>query len=245
MSIVNAQHGSTVDEIADGIYRISVPVPPAAFPGGFSFNQYLVADDKPLLFHTGPRKLFPLVSEAIARVLPVASLAYVAFSHVESDECGALNDFLAAAPAAVPVCSQVAANVSINDLADRPARALADGEVLALGRHRLRWIDAPHVPHGWECGFAFEEVTRTLLCGDLFTQPGHANPALTEGDILGPSEAFRGQMDYFAHARDASRHFERIAATDPATLACMHGSAWRGNGAMLLRELAASVTRAG
>ena len=122
-------------------------------------------------------------------------LKHVGFSHVEADECGALNDFLAAAPAAVPVCSQVAAMVSVNDLADRPARALADGEVLKIGKHALRWLDAPHVPHGWECGFMMETETRTLLCGDLFTQGGSGATPITESDILGPSEAFRAQMD--------------------------------------------------
>ena len=153
--ITNAASGTNVHEIAPGIYRINTPVD---IPGGpsFNFNQYLIADDEPLLFHTGPRRMFPLVAEAIGKVLPLPTIRYVAFSHVEADECGALNDFLAAAPGAVPVCGQVAAMVSVNDLADRPARALADGEVLTTGKHALRWFDAPHVPHGWECGFMME-----------------------------------------------------------------------------------------
>jgi len=238
--ITNPAAGTNVHEIAPGIYRINTPV---AVPGGpaFNFNQYLLAGAEPLLFHTGPRRLFPFVSEAIAAVLPLATLRYVAFSHFEADECGALNGFLAAAPNAVPVCSRVAAMVSVNDVADRPARAMADGEVLELGRHRLRWHDTPHVPHGWESGLMMELETRTLLCGDLLTQPSGAMP-VTEGDILGPSEAFRAGMDYYAHAPGTAAVLERLAAEKPAVLACMHGSAWRGDGAALLRALGRSLT---
>ena len=234
--ISNAQSGTNVHEIASGIYRINTPI---QIPGGpdFNFNQYLVADDEPLLFHTGPRRMFPRVAEAIGKVLPLERLRYVAFSHFEADECGSLNDFLAAAPAAEPVCSRVAAMVSVNDVAERPARALADGEVLRIGRHALKWLDAPHVPHGWECGFMMELETRTLLCGDLFTQGGSGAVALTESDILEPSEAFRAPMDYYAHSPDTAATLERLAREEPQVLACMHGSAWRGNGAALLREL--------
>lgn len=230
-----------VHEVAAGIYRINTPI---AIPGGpdFNFNQYLVADDAPLLFHTGPRRLFPLVAEAIGKVLPLESLRYVGFSHFEADECGSLNDYLAAAPHAEPVCSQVAAMVSVNDVAARPAHALGDGEVLELGRHRLRWLDAPHVPHGWECGFMMELETKTLLCGDLFTQSGAGKTPLTDADILEPSEAFRKEMDYYAHAPHTGATLERLAREAPRTLACMHGSAWRGDGATLLRALAKSLT---
>lgn len=236
-----AQNPTTrIDEIADGIFRINTPVEiPGA--GGFSFNQYLIVDDAPLLFHSGPRRLFPSVRDAIARVMPVERLRYVGLSHFEADECGALNEFLAVAPRAAPLCSEIAALVSVNDVADRPATAMANGDVLSLGRHRVRWLDAPHLPHGWECGYLFEETTATLLCGDLFTQGGAHTPPLTESDILGPSEAFRQPMDYYAHARDSRMLFERLAATNPATLACMHGSAWRGDGAALIRALADSV----
>jgi flavorubredoxin len=236
---MNLASETTVDEIADGIYRISTPV--TVIPGGFTFNQYLIDDDEPLLFHTGLRRMFPQVRQAIERVLPPSRLRHVAFSHVEADECGALNDLLAVAPGAQPVCSTVAAMVSVNDLADRPARPLADGEALSLGRHQVVWIDAPHVPHGWEAGYLFESTTRTLLCGDLFTQPGAQHPALTEADILGPSEAMRGGMDYFAHGRDTRPRLERLARTQPRTLACMHGAAWTGDGAQLLRALADAV----
>jgi len=240
MTAIVRDHGTSVDEIADGIYRINTPLDIPG--GGFSFNQYLIVDDAPLLFHTGLRRIFPAVRTAITRVMPVERLRYLAFAHFEADECGALNDFLAAAPQAEPVCSRIAAMVSVNDVADRPAHALGDGEVLTLGRHRLRWLDAPHLPHGWENGYMIEETTGTLLCGDLFTQPGSKSPAITEGDILGPSEAFRHAMDYYAHCRDSSALFAKIAATHPRVLACMHGSAWHGDGEALINALAKSVS---
>ena len=140
------------------------------------------------------------INTPVGRVLPVERLRYVGFSHFEADECGALNEWLGAAPHAEPLCGQIAAMVSVNDVADRPARALADGEALNLGRHTVRWFDTPHVPHGWDCGLLMETSTRTFLCGDLFTQGGAGETPLTESDILGPSEAFRAPMDYFAHA---------------------------------------------
>jgi flavorubredoxin len=187
--------------------------------------------------------LFPLVLEAVQTVMPVAKLRHVAFSHVEADECGSLNQWLAAAPNATPLCGTIAALVSIGDLADRPPRALADNEAVALGQHTVRWFDAPHLPHGWECGFMMEERTGTLLCGDLFTQPGHGEVPLTEGDILGPSEAFRREMDYFSHTRHADALLEKLARNNPRTLAVMHGSAWSGDGAGLLRELGRELAR--
>jgi flavorubredoxin len=236
MTVTNAESGTNVHEVADGIYRINTPVVSDA--GGFSFNQYLVVDDQPLLFHTGLRKMFPLVHEAVASVLPVERLRYVAFSHVEADECGSLNEWLSAAPESVPLCGTVAGMVSIEDLADRRPRTMTDGETLSLGSHTVKWFDAPHLPHAWECGFLAEETTRTLFCGDLFTQGGNDLPALTESDILGPSEAFRHRMDYFSHTRNARAMLESLAVSEPTTLACMHGSAWRGDGARLLRALA-------
>lgn len=239
MTIVNAQFGTTVDEIAAGIFRISTPVPPSAMPGGFSFSQILIADEAPLLFHSGPRRMFPLVREAVAHVLGDSSkLRYLAFSHFEADECGSLNEWLAHAPGAEAVCSVVGAMVSITDVADRAPRGLADGEELSLGSKRVRWLDAPHVPHGWDCGYLMETTTRTLLCGDLFTQGGHENPPLTESEILGPSEGFRKPMDYFAHAKSTRAVLEKLARTEPTTLAVMHGSCYRGDGAKLLRGLA-------
>ena len=238
--ITNPESGTCIDEIAPAIYRLSTPV--TILPGGFTFNQYLIVDDEPLLFHTGPRRMFPLVREAIEAVMPVERLCFVGFSHVEADECGSLNELLAVAPKAQPLCGRVAAMVSVDDLADRPARSLADGETISLGRSRLRWLDAPHLPHAWECGYLFEETTDTLLCGDLFTQPGASHPPLTEGDILGPSEAMRAGMDYFAHSEGTRALLGKLAETKPRTLACMHGSAWSGDGGRLLLELADALT---
>lgn len=241
VGITNRQSGTNVHEVADAIYRINTPVA-AEGAGGFSFNQYLIADDQPLLFHTGPRRMFSLIREAVGSVLPVESLRYIAFSHVEADECGSLNEWLAAAPQSVPLCGTVAAMVSVNDLADRAPRALADGDILSLGRHSVRWFDTPHLPHAWECGCLTEELTATLLCGDLFTQGGADLPPITESDILGPSEAFRRQMDYFSHTTKARALLEKLADAGPRTLACMHGSAWRGDGGALLRALADALS---
>ncbi|HYD12156.1 MAG TPA: MBL fold metallo-hydrolase [Allosphingosinicella sp.] len=239
MLVTNAENGTNICEVGDGLYRINTPVP---IPGQqFSFNQYLLLADEPLLFHTGLRSLFPHVRDAVAAVLPVERLRHIAFSHVEADECGSLNHWLEAAPHATPLCGQIAAMVSVNDLADRAPRAMADGEVLSLGNRLVRWLDAPHVPHGWECGYLYEEVTGTLFCGDLFTQPGIGDVPLTEGDILGPSEAFRQPMDYYAHGPATRATLAKIAATEPETLACMHGSAWRGKGGDLIRALAEVV----
>jgi flavorubredoxin len=237
MTVTNSQSGTNVHEVADRIYRINTPVRIEG-GGGFSFNQYLIVDDEPLLFHTGPRKMFPLVREAVASLLPVQRLHYVALSHVEADECGSLNQWLVAAPQSVPLCGRVAALVSISDLADRAPRALADGEAISLGAHSVRWFDAPHLPHAWDCGFLTEERTSTLLCGDLFTQGGADLPPLTESDILAPSEAFRQGMDYYSYTKNGRALLDRLASTEPTTLACMHGSAWRGEGGRLLRALA-------
>lgn len=236
--ITNTEFGTNIEEIAEGIYRINTPVPPHVIPGGFSFNQYLIVDDEPVLFHTGPRRMFGLVREAIEAVLPVADLRFIGLSHVESDECGSLNEFLSVAPTAQPLCGRIAAMVSVNDMADRMPRILADGETLPIGRHVLRWFDTPHLPHGWETGYIFEEKTSTLLCGDIFTQPGAGEKALVESDILEPSEAFRKKMDYFSHSRNAGDMIRKLAETKPKNLACMHGSAWTGDGETLLLRLA-------
>jgi flavorubredoxin len=232
---------ASIHEIAPDTYRIHIPVPPSAIPGGFSFNQYLVVDDRPLLFHTGPRKMFGLVREQIGKVLPVSELRYVAFSHYEADECGSLADFLATAPQARPVCSKVAAIVTISDVVDVEPLGLEDGERLDLGRHQLVWQSTPHLPHGWECGYFFDETANTLFCGDLFTQPGAGEEPLVSGDILGPSEAFRRQMDYFSHTENAPALMEKLARLSPRVLACMHGSAWSGDGASMLRQLSKSL----
>jgi len=236
MCITNAASGTNVNEVADRIFRINTPV---QIPGGdFSFNQYLLAGDEPVLFHTGSRGLFPLVAEAIASVLPVERLRWIAFSHWEQDECGALDQLLAAAPRAEPVCGRINALINADGMA-RPPRALADGETLDTGTHTLRWLDAPHVPHGWDCGYLMEERTGTFLCGDLFTQPGKGTEPVTTSEVLGPSEALRSQLDYWAHGRGTRASLERFAALSPKLLACMHGSAYSGDGAALLRALAA------
>ena len=228
---------SSIHEVAADTYRISVALPPSAFPGGFSFNQYLVLDDQPLLFHTGPKKMFPLVRQQIEKVMPLSRLRYLAFSHYEADECGALNEFLALAPQARPACSSVAAKVSVSDMVDVEPLGLEDGESLDLGRHKLVWQSTPHLPHGWECGYLFDATAGTLFCGDLFTQPGTGETALTTGDVLSPSEAFRRQMDYFSHTDRTPALIEKLARLEPRLLACMHGSAWSGDGSAMLRQL--------
>jgi len=239
MAVTNPQSGTRVDEVDERIYRISTPV--TKLPGGFSFNQYLIEDDEPLLFHTGPRKLFPFVRDAVGLVVPIERLRFIAFSHFEADECGSLNEFLAAAPGAVPLCGKVAALVSVNDIADREARALANGEIVPLGRREVQWFDTPHMPHAWECGVLFERTTRTLLCSDLFTEGGADQPPVTEADILEPSERFRAQMDYYSHAKNGRQILMRLAETRPMMLARMHGSAWRGDGAAMLAALAEAL----
>lgn len=231
---------ASIDEIAPETYRVNVALPDA-LPGGFSFNQYLVADESPLLFHTGPKKLFPLIRAQIEKVIPVSELRYIAFSHVEADECGSLPDFLRAAPEARPVCSEVGALVSVSDLVDAEPVGMADAQVLNLGRHELVWQAAPHVPHGWDCGFLFDTTTATLFCGDLFTQPGIGQRPIVGDDILAPSDAFRRQMDYFSHSPDTARLIDKLASLEPERLACMHGSAWQGDGRAMLRALAKSL----
>ncbi|HYK03062.1 MAG TPA: MBL fold metallo-hydrolase [Thermoanaerobaculia bacterium] len=245
--ITDSRSSTSIEEIEDGIYRISVPVPEA----DFQFNQFLIVDEEPLLFHTGMRAHFPLVSEAIRAVMPLERLRGVAFSHYEADECGALNLFLAAAPDAVPMASRVAVLTSLTDFADRAPRALGDGERLSIGRRTVQWIDAPHLPHGWETGYLFESTTRTLFCGDLFTHGGAKAAPLMDTDLLVPAEEFRtgfsqmtGFPDSYAVTRDARTNIEKLAATNPRTLAVMHGSSWRGRegeGAQLLRRLGETV----
>ncbi len=244
--ITNTQTGTNIAEVAEGIYRISTPAP--EIPGGFSFNQYLVVDDEPLLFHLGMRQSFPLVREAIEEIIPVQKLRYLAFSHFESDECGALNQFLAVAPGAVPLCSRVAALVSIGDFADRAPRAMNDGERLSIGKREIVWIDAPHIPHGWETGYLFDATTHTLFAGDIFTQGGLGKEPLVESDLVEPSDAFRvgfsagaGLPDYWAHLTDGAPVVDRLASLGATTLANMHGSCWRGSsetGGSMIRELA-------
>ena len=240
MGIVNSESGTRVDEIADRIYRISTPS--TVVPGGFTFNQFLVVDEAPLLFHTGLVKLFPLVRAAVAHVLGDPSrLRYVSFSHFEADECGSLNDWLTLAPRAEAVCSGTAAMVSVNDVAIRPARIMTDGEELSLGSRVVRWIDTPHLPHGWESGLLFEPGTRTLFCGDLFTAGGADVRPLDEADPLGPALAMQKAVPYLVQGPHVRPLLTKLARTEPRVLGLMHGSAYQGDGGRALRALADAV----
>lgn len=237
--IVSQESGTTVHEVAAGIYRISTPLD--VIPGGFTVNSYLIDDVEPILFHAGYRKLFPTTLEAVSKVIPVERLRWIGGSHFEGDEYGALNDFLAVAPNATPFGAEVGVMTSINDFAIRAARGLGDGEEFSIGERRMKWLYTPHVPHGWDCGILFDLSTGTLLCGDLFTQPGAGMPPVTESEVLSASETMRGMMDYYAHATSTTAILERLAGLSPSLLACQHGSAYRGDGAALLRELAATI----
>lgn len=225
-----------IHEIAPGIHKLSTFIADAP-PDGFGFNQYLIEAGEPLLFHCGGRALFPLVSAAAATVVPLARLRWISFGHVESDESGAMNDWLAAAPEAQVVHGAVACMVSLNDLADRRPRVLADGEVLDLGGKCVRWIDMPHVPHAWESGLMFEETTGTLLCGDLFTQTG-PYPPITRESIV--PAAIRAEEAFHATAltdRTAAT-IRKLATLAPQRLAVMHGAAFEGDCATELERLA-------
>ncbi len=224
------------DEIADGIYRISTIVPEIT-PDGFTFNQFVIRADEPLLFHTGPRAMFAAVSQAVSRILPVAHLRWITFGHVESDECGSMNQWLAAAPRAQVAHGAVGVMVSLNDLCDRPPRAMENNEVLDLGGKRVRHIDTPHVPHNWEARVLFEETTRTLFTGDLFTHTGNG-PPVTEKDIVHPAKAAEEMFRASCYTPGTAPAIRQLADLRPTTLALMHGSSFRGDGAAALGQLA-------
>jgi flavorubredoxin len=227
-----------VDEIADGIYRLSTNVLEIAPPAGFCFNQFLVLGDEPLLFPTGPRRMFPLVREALATLIEPSQLRWITFGHVEADECGSMNDWLAIAPQAQVAHGQLGCDVQVSDLADRPPRTLKNGEVIDIGAgRRLRYLETPHVPHCWDAGVLFEESTSTLLCGDLFTQLD-AGQALVDGDILGPAIAAEEMFQYSALHPSMPRQIRALATLAPKRLALMHGPAWEGDGASALHALA-------
>ena len=230
---------SNLTEIADGIYRISTFVPEIAPPAGFNFNQFLVVADEPLLFHTGPRAMFPLVAEAVAKVVPVESLRWVTFGHVEADECGSMNMWLAAAPQSQVAHGATGVMVSLNDLSDRPPPIWGDDEVIDLGGKRIRHLDTPHVPHGWEAQVLYEETTGTLLCGDLFTHLGNGEP-LTTSDVVAPALEAEELFQSSSKHPSTADQMRRLAALEPTTLAIMHGSSFRGDGGRALRDLAAS-----
>ncbi|HEY2207001.1 MAG TPA: hypothetical protein VGH99_21285 [Pseudonocardia sp.] len=224
------------DEIADGVYRISTFVPEIG-PTGFTFNQFLLAAEQPLLFHLGHRSMFGAVADEIGRIVPLDRLRWLTFGHVESDECGSMNEFLAAAPNAEVAHGQTACMVSLGEMADRPPRALADGEVLDLGGRRVRYLDTPHVPHGWEAGVLYEEVTGTLLCGDLLSQVGNG-PALTENDVVAPAEQAEDMFRATCLTPYTGPTLRRLATLGPRTLAVMHGSSFTGDCADALNRLA-------
>lgn len=230
-----------VDEIAEGVYRLSTFTDQVA--GGFTFNQFLVRGEDPLLFHTGPRQMFPLVSEAVTKVIPLERLRWVSFGHWEADESGSLNLWLEAAPNAELSVGTLGTLISGMDQAARqPRTPLADGEVLDLGGKRIRWIDTPHVPHGWDAGIIFEETTSTLMCGDLFSHTG-AVPALTENDVVGPASAAEDMFGATCLTAATAPTIRRLAGLAPRTLGIMHGSSFSGDCAAALDELADDYER--
>jgi flavorubredoxin len=233
---------TSVDEIAPSIYRLSTFVPEIG-PDGLTFNQFLLDDDEPLLFHTGHRSMFPSIREALERVMPIERLRWIAFGHVESDECGAMNDFLRCAPQATVTHGAIGCLVSVNEMADRTPRPLGDGEVIELGTMRVRHVDTAHVPHGWDAGVIFEETTNTLMCGDLFTHLGNG-PALTTADVVEPSMEAEAIFRSTSLAPDTSSVMRQLAELSPATLALMHGSSFSGDGAGALRDLAEAYSSA-
>jgi flavorubredoxin len=231
-----------IDEIAGGIYRLSTFVPEIAPPAGMTFNQFLVMGDEPLLFHTGLRNTFPLVREAVSRLIPPERLRFIAFGHYEADECGAMNEWLAVAPQAAVAHGQTGCMVSLNDMADRAPRVLQDGETIDLGGKRVRYLDTPHIPHGWDAGVLYEETTGTLLCGDLFTQLGDG-PAVTERDIVAPAIAAEDLFRFSSLNPGMGRTIRKLATLAPRTLALMHGPSFAGDGAAALRGLAGDYDR--
>lgn len=232
---------TTIHEIAEGTYRFSTLV--EDIPGGFTFNQYLIVADEPLLFHTGPRGMFPLVRDAVAKVMDVEQLRWISFGHVESDECGAMNEWLAVAPRAEVVYNALGCDISLNDLADRAPRAVQDGEQLDLGGHVVRFIATPHVPHGWEAQVLFDETTATLFCGDLGSQAGVAPAILHDLDIVDAMELTEDVFGATGLTPATAPTLRRLADLGPRTLAIMHGAAFAGDGGSVLRTLADGYER--
>lgn len=231
-----------IAEIANGIYRLSTFVPEIGPPAGFTFNQFLVLGDQPLMFHTGLRRMFALNRTALEKIIPAEKLRWIAYGHFEADECGAMNEWLSVAPHATSAQGQTGVMVSLNDFADRPSRILADGEVIDLGGKRVRFIDTPHTPHGWDAGVLYEETTGTLMCGDLFTQLGDG-PALTNSDIVGPAMRGEDMFRYSSLNPGMGATLRRLSELNPRTLALMHGPSFEGDGAGALRALADDYDR--
>jgi flavorubredoxin len=228
---------TNIHEIADGVYRLSTCVQEAA-PGGFTFNQYLIDGDEPMIFHTGPRQMFPLVSEAVGKVIDVATLRHVSFGHVESDECGSMNAWLAAAPNAEVAFNPLGCMVSLNDLCDRPPRPIAAEESFDAGGHLIRTIPTPHVPHGWEAQVVFDETTRTLFCGDLFTQVGDGPAIVHDADLIQPAIDAEDLFGATSLTAQTAPTIRRLAELEPRTLALMHGPAFAGDCQQALLDLA-------
>jgi flavorubredoxin len=230
---------TAIDEIAPDVFRLSIYVPEF----DMQFNQFLVRDEEPLLFHAGLKAMFPAFREAVATLIEPARLRHIAWSHFESDECGALNDWLQLAPRAQPVCTLVGKLVSVDDFSLRPALGMASGDVLATGKHRYRFQAAPHVPHGWDAGLLFEETGKTLFCSDLFHHFGNV-AAVTTSDLVGPTRQAMEQMQqgplagYMPYTRQTDGALRALAELKPATLAVMHGSSYRGPADRLLTDLA-------
>jgi flavorubredoxin len=232
-----------INEIADGIYRLSTFVSQIAPPAGFTFNQFLILGEEPLLFHTGLRRTFPAIRSAVSRIVPPERLRWIGFGHYEADECGAMNEWLAVAPRAEVTHGQTGCMVSLNDMADRPPRVLQDGQTLDLGNgKRVRYLDTPHIPHGWDAGVLFEESSGTLMCGDLFTQVGNG-AALTESDVVGPAIATEDMFRFSSLNPGMGATIRRLAELSPRKLALMHGPTFAGDGAAALRGLADDYDR--
>lgn len=230
-------YDTKISEIADGIYRISTAVPSAASPDGFTFNQFLILGDEPFMFHTGLRKMFPSNRDAISSLVSLDRIRWIAFGHFEADECGSMNEWLAASPAAVPAHGEIGCRVSLDDFSERSPRVLADGEIIDLGDgRRVRFLDTPHTPHGWDAALAYEESTQTLLCGDLFTQFGNKSLSL-DGDIIGPAIVAEDILNYSALSPGMANTIRDLSKLQPQTLALMHGPAFQGNAEQALVEL--------
>jgi flavorubredoxin len=236
---------TTITEIAPDLFRLSIYVPEF----DMQFNHFLVRDEEPLLFHAGLKRMFPALREAVASLIDPASLRHVAWSHFESDECGALNDWLQLAPKAQPVCTLVGKLVSVDDFSIRPAHGMTPDDVLSTGKYRYRFYRSPHIPHGWDAGVLFEETRKTLFCSDLFHHFGNVEP-VTSSNLVGPSRKAMQQMQqgplagYIPYTRQTEGVLHSLASLKPETLAVMHGSSYIGQGDQLLTDLAAAIKEA-
>jgi flavorubredoxin len=233
---------TAIHEIAPDLFRLSVYVPEI----DMQFNHFLVRDEEPLLFHAGLKGMFPALREAVAQIIDPAELRHIAWSHFESDECGALNDWLQLAPQAQPVCTLVGKLVSVDDFSIRPARGMTAQDVLSTGKYRYRFYPSPHIPHGWDAGVLFEETRKTLFCSDLFHHFGNVEP-LTKSDLIGPTQKAMQQLQqgplagYMPYTGQTEGVLRSLAALKPETLAVMHGSSYMGDGERLLTDLAGVI----